>query len=66
MITSVMLTGDAGGLNYIDDVLIENPKSALKACCGSDNTVKAEYSFAKPVVNNNPVKKNNLKKQAPL
>ena len=66
MITSVILTGDAGGLNYVDDVLIENPKNAFKYCCSSDNTVKAEYSFAKPVVNNHPIKKNNVKKQAPL
>lgn len=66
MITSVMLTGDAGGLDYIDDVVIEKPKSAFRACCTSDNTIKAEYSFAKPLVNANPHKKNNLKKQAPL
>ena len=45
MITSVMLTGDAGGLEYIDDVVYESPKKAFKYCCSSDNTVKADYDF---------------------
>ena len=52
MITSVMLTGDAGGLNYVDDVMYESPKKAFKYCCSSDNTIKADYDFAKPINNN--------------
>lgn len=33
MKTSVLFTGDAGGLNYIDDVITEAPRSALNMCC---------------------------------
>lgn len=63
MITSVMLTGDAGGLGYVDDVLYEKPKMAFKNCCSSDNTIKAEYNFAKPVVKkSNTLQKKNLVK----
>ena len=74
MITSVMLTGDAGGLNYVDDVIYETPKQAFRYCCSSDNTVKADYNFSKPVIRNeiydamhsSPIKKNTIKKQAPM
>jgi hypothetical protein len=68
MITSVMLTGDAGGLRYVDDVLYENPKAAFKNCCSTDNTIKAEYNFAKPInkKTNSPQKKNIVKQKAPL
>ena len=34
MKTSVLFTGDAGGLNYIDDVMTEAPRSAVNMCCG--------------------------------
>ena len=33
MKTSVLFTGDAGGLNYIDDVMTEAPRSAINMCC---------------------------------
>lgn len=33
MKTSVLFTGDAGGLNYIDDIMTEAPRSALNLCC---------------------------------
>ena len=34
MISSVMLTGDAGGLNYIGSNLTDENKSPFKYCCG--------------------------------
>ena len=33
MISSVLITGDAGGLNYIDETLTNAPKSAFNFCC---------------------------------
>jgi hypothetical protein len=33
MKTSVLFTGDAGGLTYIDDVMNEAPRSAISMCC---------------------------------
>ena len=33
MKTSVLFTGDAGGLTYIDDKMNEAPRSALNMCC---------------------------------
>jgi len=34
MISSVLMTGDAGGLNYIDDTLTETPRTTFNFCCG--------------------------------
>ena len=33
MKTSVLFTGDAGGLGYIDDRMNEAPRSAINLCC---------------------------------
>jgi len=33
MISSVLVTGDAGGLNYIDEIVTETPRSAFNFCC---------------------------------
>ena len=33
MISSVLFTGDAGGLKYIDDTMNETPRSAFNMCC---------------------------------
>ena len=47
MKTSVLVTGDAGGLNYIDDVMTEAPRSAINMCCSCVvNDRKAETSLA--------------------
>jgi len=34
MISSVIITGDAGGLNYIGSNLTDENKSPFKYCCG--------------------------------
>ena len=33
MFSSVLITGDAGGLHYIDDVLTETPRQGFNYCC---------------------------------
>lgn len=33
MISSVFITGDAGGLNYIDEKINEVPRKSLNLCC---------------------------------
>ena len=33
MFSSVLFTGDAGGLHYIDDVLTEGPRKTVNVCC---------------------------------
>ena len=33
MFSSVLVTGDAGGLHYIDDVLTEGPRKGFNVCC---------------------------------
>lgn len=33
MLSSVLITGDAGGLHYIDDVLTEGPRKTFNVCC---------------------------------
>lgn len=33
MLASVLITGDADGLRYVDRKMIEAPRSALNFCC---------------------------------
>jgi hypothetical protein len=49
MMSSVLITGDAGGLYYIDDVFTETPRTAFNMCCSSDNRLRhAETSRMSP------------------
>ena len=59
MMASVLVTGDAGGLYYVDEVFTETPRSAFNFCCASDNRIRhAETTFS-------PQKKAYEKKKAP-
>ncbi len=33
MISSVLFTGDAGGLNYMDNAMNEGPRKTFNVCC---------------------------------
>ena len=43
MISSVFITGDAGGLNYIDEKINEVPRKSLNLCC-TECTLPGESS----------------------
>jgi len=57
MISSVFITGDAGGLNYIDEKINEVPRKSLNLCC-SECTLSPETTETNLV----PVKVKSIKK----
>jgi len=62
MISSVLFTGDAGGLNYIGSNLTdENNKATIKLCCScsNDDISKAESDLK-------PIKRTNYKELNPV
>ena len=48
MLASVLITGDADGLRYVDRKMTEAPRSALNFCC-SCSEPEYEQNFTGPV-----------------
>jgi hypothetical protein len=58
MISSVFITGDAGGLNYIDEKMNEVPRKSLNLCC-SECTLPPESTETNLV----PISVKSIKKE---